>query len=45
MREIFNYAREHLNLQAMVYTSDHEEDMEKGHGEGGFTYAMVRIPG
>ena len=44
MREIFNYAREHLNLQAMVYTSDHGEDMEKGHGEGGFTYAMVRIP-
>lgn len=44
MSKIFNYAKQNLNLQAMVYTSDHGEDMEKGHGEGGFTYAMVHIP-
>lgn len=44
MGKIFNYAEKNLNLKAMIYTSDHGEDMIRGHGEGGFTFSMVHIP-
>lgn len=44
MKEIFEYAQQNLNLQALVYSSDHGEDMVYSHGAGKFTYDMVRIP-
>lgn len=44
LREIFEYARDHLHLQAMVYASDHGEDMKLGHSAGVFSFDMVRIP-
>lgn len=44
LKDIFAYAHDHLNLQAMIYCSDHGEDMEYGHGSGKFTFNMVRIP-
>lgn len=44
LQKIFEYARDHMNLQAMVYASDHGEDMKLGHGAGAFSFSMVRIP-
>ena len=44
MKALFDYARQNLNLQALVYSSDHGEDMVYSHGAGKFTYDMVRIP-
>lgn len=44
MGRIFDYADKNLNLKALIYTSDHGEDMANGHGEGGFTFAMVHTP-
>lgn len=44
LRGIFTYAKEHLNLQTMIYFSDHAEDMVYYHGTSGFTYDMIRIP-
>lgn len=34
MGRIFDYAEKNLNLKALIYTSDHGEDMANGHGEG-----------
>lgn len=44
LSEIFNYAKDNLNLKAMVYCSDHGEDMKYFHGSSQFTWDMVRIP-
>lgn len=44
LREIYDYASRHLNLQAMIYCSDHGEDMKYFHGGGQLTWDMVRIP-
>ena len=44
LRRIFEYARDHLNLQAMVYFSDHGEDLEISHNPDVFNFHMVRIP-
>ena len=44
LQEIYSYAKENLNLNAMVYCSDHGEDMEYFHGASHFTYDMVRVP-
>ena len=44
LQAVFEYAEKNLNLQAIIYCSDHGEDMEYGHGTGHFTYDMVRIP-
>lgn len=44
LQKIFEYARDHMHLQAMVYASDHGEDMKLGHGAGAFLFSMVRIP-
>ena len=32
LHEIFEYARQNMNLQVMVYAPDHGEDMHYGHG-------------
>lgn len=44
LQQIFTYAKENLNLQAMVYFSDHGEDMVLNHNPDTFTFAMDRIP-
>ena len=44
LQEIYSYAKENLNLNAMVYCSDHGEDVEYFHGASHFTYDMVRVP-
>ena len=44
LKEIFEYASENLNLQAMTYCSDHGEDMaHTHHGGSGFTYDSLSL--
>ena len=45
LENIYRYAKDNLNLQAMVYCSDHGEDMKSFHGDGYFTWDMIRTPG
>ncbi len=42
--DIFDYCRKNLNLQAMIYFSDHGEDLLTGHGPSDKNFAKVRIP-
>ena len=42
--QVFDYAQKHLNLQAMVYFSDHGENLEISHNPDVFSFDMVRIP-
>ena len=44
LSQIFNYALENLNLQAMVYFSDHGENLVISHNPDVFSFDMVRIP-
>ncbi len=44
LQRIFEYARDHLHLQILLYASDHGEDFELFHGDGPFTWDMVHIP-
>ena len=44
IRDIFEYAKKNLNLQTMVYFSDHGENMEHYHTASPFYYDMVHIP-
>lgn len=44
LKNIFNYSKENLHMTAMVYLSDHGEDMTYGHGEGHVTWSMLHIP-
>ena len=44
LRRIYEYAKEHLHLQAMLYFSDHGEDLSISHNPDVFTFHMVRIP-
>lgn len=44
LKNIYQYARDNMNLQAMVYCSDHGEDMISFHGDGHFSWDMVRTP-
>lgn len=45
LRDIYTYAKDHLNLQVMMYCSDHGENMERSHvASKNMTYDMVRIP-
>ena len=44
LENIYNYGKEHLNLNAMVYMSDHGENTEYGHTDNPFYYEMVHIP-
>ena len=44
LKKIYKYARDNLNLQAMVYCSDHGEDLVNFHSAGTFTWPMVRVP-
>lgn len=44
LQKIYQYAKDNLNLQAMIYCADHGEDMKRHHGDGKFTWDMVRSP-
>lgn len=44
LQEIFEYAQKNLNLQSMIYFSDHGEDMKYMHTASPFYFSMVRIP-
>ena len=44
LQSVYEYGKKHLNLQAMIYCSDHGEDMQYGHATAHFTFDMVRIP-
>lgn len=44
IRDIFEYAKTHMNLKSLVYFSDHGENMEHFHSTSPFFYDMVHIP-
>ena len=44
LSKIFDYAAQNLNLQAMIYFSDHGEDLEISHNPDVFRFEMLRIP-
>ena len=44
LSKFFDYAKENLNLQAMIYFSDHGEDLQISHNPDVFSFDMVRIP-
>lgn len=44
LQNIFEYGRDHLNLQAMVYFSDHAESLNKSHNPDTFDFDMTHIP-
>ncbi len=44
LSQIYQYARDNMNLQAMVYYSDHGEDLHISHNPDAFRFDMVRIP-
>ncbi len=44
LSKIFDYAKENLNLQAMIYFSDHGEDLEISHNPDVFRFEMLRVP-
>ena len=44
LSQIFDYARQNLNLLAMVYFSDHGENLVISHNPDVFSFDMVRIP-
>lgn len=44
LQQIFEYGKNHLHMNAMVYVSDHGEDMQYTHTSSPFKFDMVRIP-
>lgn len=44
LKNIYQYAKDNMNLQAMVYFGDHGEDMVRFHGDGIFTWDMIHSP-
>ena len=44
LSKIFDYAAQNLNLQVMIYFSDHGEDLEISHNPDMFRFEMLRIP-
>lgn len=44
LQEVFDYAKANLNLQMMIYVSDHGENIYKGHNPQLTTFDQVRIP-
>ena len=44
LSQVFDYAKKNLNLQAMVYFSDHGENLTISHNLDVFSFDMVRIP-
>ncbi len=44
LSKIFDYAKDNLNLQAMIYFSDHGEDLKISHNPDVFRFEMLRVP-
>ncbi|MGN0954785.1 phosphoethanolamine transferase, partial [Dialister sp.] len=44
LKGIYQYAKDNMNLQALVYCSDHGEDMQYFHGGSRFTWDMTYVP-
>lgn len=44
LSQIYDYASKNLNLQAMLYFSDHGENLDISHNPDVFSFDMVRIP-
>jgi len=44
LRKVFSLARQKMNLQLMVYFSDHGENIEKGHHPSIRSFDTLRIP-
>lgn len=44
LKSVYEYGKKHLNLQAMIYCSDHGENLKYGHTTAYFSFDMVRIP-
>ena len=44
LSQIYEYAAKNLNLQAMIYFSDHGENLQISHNPDVFSFDMVRIP-
>ena len=44
LKEIYEYGKKNLNMQVMVYFSDHGENLYKGHHPQITTFEQVRIP-
>ncbi|MBQ6975367.1 MAG: phosphoethanolamine transferase [Selenomonadaceae bacterium] len=44
LSKIFDYAAQNLNLQALIYFSDHGEDLQISHNPDVFSFDMVRVP-
>ena len=44
LQQIYEHRKNHMQLQAMVYVSDHGENMEYTHTSSPFRFDMVRIP-
>ena len=44
LEECFEYAKKNLNLQSMIYFSDHGENIQKGHHPSIRTPDTIRIP-
>ena len=44
LRQLYDVASNHKDFQAMVYFSDHGEDIKLGHNADTFTYTMARTP-
>lgn len=44
LQQIYEYGKNHMHLQAIIYVSDHGENMEYTHTSSPFHFDMVRIP-
>ena len=44
LENIYNYCSANLNLQVMLYFSDHGENLQTGHGPADKDFVKVRIP-
>ena len=44
LSQLYDVASKHKDFQAMVYFSDHGEDIKLGHNADTFTYTMARTP-
>ena len=44
LQQIYTYGKDNLNLQAMVYFSDHGESVDKSHNPDTFDFVMTHIP-
>ena len=44
LKNVYHYGAEQLNLQVMLYYSDHGENLQTGHGPSDHSFDKVRIP-